>query len=244
MTAGMKPIVMPSPFNPQCHRQTPYPGSVAWGEICSVLDWYRDEYDFARQHIMLDHDEHGQLVVIDNQLLHDDRQEGLFLNLGRLLDMRDGGPEPLQLLSTAKVYRTSPELVARIGANWPEILSSRYPALAAAQVNTQIEFDRTFRTTVKESAYRGKRVAFISGINTDVSPREGQIFRLTKYVPWAAYIQDESGAGYALEQEELHERLIKQNVENPHKIVLTAATEGMKREAEIKIRVDGSGTSD
>ena len=254
------------------------------GAICNVLDWYRDEYDFARQHIKLDHDDHGQLVVIDNQLLHDDRREGLFLNLGRLLDTRDGRPEPLQLLSTAKVYRASPELVARIGVHWPkgresidrhlfadlfryrrdtetivdassninrnliaampEILSSRHPALAAAQVNTQIEFDHTFRTIVKESAYRGKRVVFISGINIDVSPREGQIFPLTKYVPWAAYVQDESGAGYTLEQEELYKRLMTQSVDNPHKIDLTAAIEGMKREAEIQIRVDGSDTSD
>lgn len=164
------------------------------GAICNVLDWYRDEYDFARRHVKLDHDDQGQLVFIDNHLLHDDRKEGLFLNLGRLLNTRDGGPEPLQLLSTAKVYRASPELVARIGAHWPkgreiigrhlfadlfrfrrdtdkildasgninrnliaampDILSSRYPALAAARFNTQIEFDRTFRKIVKESSYR------------------------------------------------------------------------------------------
>ena len=84
----------------------------------------------------------------------------------------------------------------------------------------------------------------ISGINIDVSPREGQIFPLTKYVPWAAYVQDESGAGCTLEQEELYKRLMTQSVDNPYKIDLTAAIEGMKREAEIQIRVDGSDTSD
>ena len=77
----------------------------------------------------------------------------------------------------------------------PKILCGRHPALTAAQVNTQVEFDRTFRSIVKESAYRGKRGTFVAGINIDVSPREEQIFPLTKYVPWAAYIQDESGGG-------------------------------------------------
>ena len=37
---------------------------------------------------------------------------------------------------------------------------------------------------------------------------------------------------------------MKQSVEISHKIDLTAAIEGMNREAEIQIRVDGSGTSD
>jgi hypothetical protein len=98
----------------------------------------------------------------------------------------------LRLLSTAKVYRASTELVNRIGKRWPEtrqsigkhlysdlyyfrrntetvvdassninrnliksmpdILSSKYPSLTAAQVNAQVEFDRTFRTIVKEKA--------------------------------------------------------------------------------------------
>jgi len=65
-------------------------------------------------------------------------------------------------------------------AAMPAILTSQYPALTAAQVNAQVEFDRTFRTIVQESAYRGKGVAFISGSNIDVSPRDDQIFPLTK----------------------------------------------------------------
>jgi len=128
---------------------------------------------------------------------------------------------------------------SKLIAAMPVILSSsRYPARAAAQVNAQIGFDRTFRPIVKESAYRGKRAAFISGINVDVSPREGQICPLTKYVPWAAYIQDESGTGYTLEQDQLFHSLMTQSVDNPHKIDLTAAIEGMKREAEIQLQVD------
>jgi hypothetical protein len=39
----------------------------------------------------------------------------------------------------------------------PEIISSHSPALTVAKVNTQAEFDRTFRTIVKEKNYRGKK---------------------------------------------------------------------------------------
>jgi len=247
------------------------------GAICNVLDWYRNEYNFACQHITLDRNADDYIVIIDNQLLRDDRDEGLFLNLDRIIDIRDGHT-PVALLSTAKVYKASAELVNRINAQWPQtrqsighhlyadmfffrrntemitdashninrnlinsmpaILSSKYPALTGAQVNAQVEFDRTFRTIVKEPAYRGKKVVFISGIHIDVSPREGQIFPLTKYVPWAAYIQNESGEGYTLEQGELYNILDKQSEDNPHKIDLTEAIGSMKREAEIRIHVD------
>jgi len=253
--------------------------STDCGAICNVLSWYQNEFKFASQHITLERDGDDHAVIIDNQLLSDERDEGLFLNLGRIIDMRDGHAEPLRLLSTAKVYRASTELVNRIGTQWPEkrqsidnhlysdlfyfhrnteavvdassninrnliksmpdILLSKYPSLTAAQVNAQVEFDRTFRTIVKEEAYLGKKVVFISGIHIDVSPREGQIFPLTKYVPWAAYIQDESGEGYTLEQDTLFKELDKQSMDNPHKIDLTEAIGSMKQEAEIRIHVDG-----
>ncbi len=120
----------------------------------------------------------------------------------------------------------------------PEIICSSSPALAAAQVNAQQEFDRTFRTIVKEKSYRGKKVLFISGIHIDISPREDQLFPLTKFVPWAAYIQNEQGEGYTLEQQELSALLKQQSTENPHKIDLTEAIHKMEVEAEIVLQVD------
>jgi len=122
--------------------------------------------------------------------------------------------------------------------NMPWIISSKSPALAAAQVNSQMEFDRTFRTIVKEKAYRKKKVVFISGIHIDISPREGQLFPLTKFVPWAAYIQNEKGEAYTLEQHELYNALITQSAENPHKIDLTAAIHQMEDEPEVRLHVD------
>lgn len=120
----------------------------------------------------------------------------------------------------------------------PVIITDRFPELTAAKVNAQMEFDRTFRTIVKEKAYRGKKVVFISGIHIDVSPREGLLYPLTKFVPWAAYIQNESGEGYTMEQDEIHEALKQQSAENPHKINLTEAIHTMEKEPEIHLHAD------
>ncbi|MDH5355072.1 MAG: hypothetical protein OEY09_11570, partial [Gammaproteobacteria bacterium] len=168
------------------------------GALCDVMHWYQREYDFACRHIKLDRDETGPVIIIDNQLLHENRAEGLFLHLDRLVDYHSGQGEPLRQLSTARVFRASPDLVANIGDGWgegrsaisnrlhaglfyfrreagvaskasdyinrnlidamPMILTSRFPALEAARVNAQMEFDRSFRTIVREEAYAGKKV--------------------------------------------------------------------------------------
>ena len=120
----------------------------------------------------------------------------------------------------------------------PEIICSSWPALSAAQINAQAEFDRTFRSIVKEKAYRGKKVVFVSGIHIDISPHDGQLFPLTKFVPWAAYIQNESGDGYTLEQQELYDVLQQQSTENQYKIDLTAAIHKMEDEPEIRLHID------
>jgi hypothetical protein len=117
----------------------------------------------------------------------------------------------------------------------PWIVTSPVPSLVAAQVNTQTEFDRTFRTIVRSQEYRGKRVLFISCLNIDISPQEGQIFPLTKCVPWAAYIQDADGSSSTLEQSELCKLLMEQSTENPDQIDLEAAIQQMIDAQEIKI---------
>ena len=243
------------------------------GAICGVLHWYKEEYDFTCQQISLDRDNGKEVVIIDNQLLNQDRDEGMFLNMQQMVNDLN----VVRSYSTAKSFVASDQLVKRIGKNWPdkktpinkflfaelfhfkrltddtiasgilnrnlikampEIISSHSPALTAAQVNTQVEFDRTFRTIVKEKSYRGKKVVFISGIHIDISPTEGQLFPLTKFVPWAAYIQNENGEGYTLEQEELSDILKKQSTENPHKIDLTKAIHQMESQPEVVLHVD------
>jgi len=70
--------------------------------------------------------------------------------------------------------------------------------LLAAQITTQIKFDRTFRTIVKKHAYKDKKVLFIAGLDVDISPQPGQLFPLTKFVPWAAYMQDSDSYYFTL----------------------------------------------
>ncbi|MEN8206440.1 MAG: hypothetical protein ABFS24_10560 [Pseudomonadota bacterium] len=119
----------------------------------------------------------------------------------------------------------------------PWIVTSPAPLLVAAQVNTQAEFDRAFRSIAKEQEYRGKRLLFISCLNIDISPQKGQRFPLTKSVPWAAYIQNADGSSRTLEQPELVELLMQQSGENTDQIDLESAIRQMIDAREISIAV-------
>ncbi|MCW8923361.1 MAG: hypothetical protein OQK69_07000 [Gammaproteobacteria bacterium] len=119
----------------------------------------------------------------------------------------------------------------------PWIITSESPLLIAAQVSTQAEFDRAYRTIVKEPEYVGKRLLFISCLNIDISPREGQVFPLTKCIPWAAYVQDSDGKARTIEQDEIVEMLNQQSTENPDQINLEAAIQQMIDADEIKIKI-------
>ena len=130
------------------------------------------------------------------------------------------------------------QLERNLGHGMARIVTSTFPALAAAQANTQIEFDRAYRTIITEDGYQGKNLAFIAGINIDISPRPGQLFPLTKFVPWAAYIQTRDGRTFLLEQEELVETLLSQSVENPDKIEMSRAIQAMESTPEIIIALE------
>lgn len=115
------------------------------------------------------------------------------------------------------------------------IVTAPHPLLTAAQVNTQVEFDRTFRTIVREHGYQGKRVVYISGLHIDISPQAGQRFPLTKFVPWAAFVQQPDGSHYTLEQVELFARLREQPSENPDQIDLEASIHQMELARQIHV---------
>lgn len=119
----------------------------------------------------------------------------------------------------------------------PWIVTSANPLLVAAQVNTQAEFDRTFRTVVKAEDYRNKKLLFISCLNIDISPQEDQLFPLTKCVPWAAYLQDGEGGSRAMEQPEIVDQLLQQSTENPDQIDLESAIRQVIEAQEIRIAV-------
>jgi hypothetical protein len=253
--------------------------STSCGKICGVIDWYRREYEFAKGQVLI-HQRDGQgLITIDNQLLNQRREQGLFLRLATLVrHSEDGQPQYVQSLSTSKVFLAAEGLVRELGLErftteprpigaaltpdlfffrrnvstdeegrehleqnlmrfMPLIVTAPSPPLTAAQINTQIEFDRTYRTLVKEHAYQGKRLLFVAGLNIDVSPTEGRLFPLTKFVPWAAYVQEQSGNGYTLEQPELMGRLRAQSTENPDQINLEAAIHAMEQVKEVTLKL-------
>jgi len=117
----------------------------------------------------------------------------------------------------------------------PWILASKSPLLTAAKVNTQVEFDRTYRSILREKNYRNKRVFFIAGLNIDISPDIGQMFPLTKFVPWAAYVQLPDGEHHNLEQDELFSQLEAQSADNPDQTDLEKAIRLMSEAEEIRV---------
>ncbi len=98
----------------------------------------------------------------------------------------------------------------------PWIVTSSEPMLSAAEVNVQVEFDKSYRSIVREPAYEGRNLIYIAGLNIDYSPKEGELFSRMQFVPWAVYIQYADGSHKVLEQDELYERLHSYSNTNPY----------------------------
>ncbi len=253
--------------------------TASCGKIDAVLQWYQQEYDFARKNISFSVMDGQVVVIIDNQFLDYNREQGLFLLLEKMIDIQEGDshPDPIRVLSTSKMFRINPACKARLspslwkpskqvlienrltadlfyfkrhisttiegrdqlefnlGRYMAQIVTSDAPSLTAAVANTQIEFDRTYRTLVKEPGYLGKNMAFIAGINIDISPQKGQLFPLTKFIPWAAYIQTRNGEQVTLEQKDIVDALKAQSAENKDRIELSKAIQVMEDTPAIKI---------
>lgn len=122
-------------------------------------------------------------------------------------------------------------------APMPWILTSKHPMLTAACANTLSEFDRTYRSLVQDSAMNGRNLLFVAGVNIDISPDKGEEFPLTKFVPWAAYIQHADGQREILEQDELLERLGAVCGINPSQIDLESAIRIMASKREVQVRL-------
>ena len=122
-------------------------------------------------------------------------------------------------------------------APMPWILTSVHPLLAAACANTMSEFDRTYRSLVQAPAMNGRNLLFVSGLNIDISPSHGEEFPLTKFVPWAAYLQRADGSREILEQDELVERLGAASGNNASQIDLERAITTMAAKREIEVRL-------
>ena len=124
-------------------------------------------------------------------------------------------------------------LEAALGPAMPALVTSANPALDAARYTTQVEFDRTYRSILREPAYRSKNLLFISGLNIDISPDDDHPFPLTKFVPWAAYASLRDGRRFLLEQEELTNTLRRQSNENPDRLSFDSSIRDMAEADEI-----------
>ena len=121
------------------------------------------------------------------------------------------------------------------GYPMPWIVTSPWPLLTAAQVNTQVEFDRTLRTVAHSPHFRNKCVFFISGLNIDISPQPGDPFPITRFAPWAAFHRDRKGGQRVIEQPELVALLRAQSKENPDQIDMDDAIAGMAGAESVNI---------
>jgi hypothetical protein len=117
----------------------------------------------------------------------------------------------------------------------PWIVTSPWPLLTAAQINTQVEFDRTLRTIAHDEIFRDKCLLYISGLNIDISPQPGEIFPTTKFVPWAAFLRDRKGGQRIIEQAELVTLLRHQSKENPDQIDMDLAIREMAEADTVEI---------
>lgn len=128
-------------------------------------------------------------------------------------------------------------LEASLASAMPALVTSAHPALDAARYNTQVEFDRTYRSLERGSEYQGKNLLFIAGLNIDVSPPEGVPYPLTKFVPWAAYYRLRDGVSSLIEQEELVGALSRQPTSNPDQVSFDAAIDAMAQTASVILPV-------
>ena len=122
----------------------------------------------------------------------------------------------------------------------PTLVTSANPALDAARFTTQVEFDRTYRSILREGhgCYRNKNLLLVSGVNIDISPRQGFPFPLIKFVPWAAYGSLRDGKSFVWEQAEISEALRRQPVENSDRLSFDAAIKRMADANEVRFDID------
>ena len=222
------------------------------GKIHATLEWYLNEYEFAQQNTLF-HEEQGEyFITIDKLLLEQNYEEGIFLDLEKLIqhDKKTGEMvKPSKILSTSRVFPASKRLVRflqdqdcslaqdkarplgkclqpsmfefkrdqtrfnRMEKNlheyMPWVVTSGKPMLSAAEINVQIEFDQAYRSIVREESYHGRNLIYIAGLNIDESPKTGQKFPQSMFVPWAAYVQNSKGESSLLEQDELYQVLME-----------------------------------
>lgn len=113
----------------------------------------------------------------------------------------------------------------------PAIVTNASPSLKAAKINVQMEFARTVQSIRRGTAYEGKNLLYVSGLNIDIAAYED--YPETSYfVPWAAYIQLKDSCPveeyiHPLEQEQFYAKLMEQSIVNPDQLSIKEEIEKM-----------------
>jgi len=96
--------------------------TASCGKIDIVIEWYLTQYAFAKENIFLHREDNEFLVSIDNEILNENKSEGLFLHLDRILEAEyQGGFRPRRAYSTSKCYAAPSKLRQLLGETaWPE----------------------------------------------------------------------------------------------------------------------------
>ncbi len=123
----------------------------------------------------------------------------------------------------------------------PDIVSSEYPSLRAAETNVQLEFSRVVLSIRRGDEYRNRNLLYIAGLNIDISEHNG--FPPTNYfIPWAAHVQLASDTpseySHPIEQENLFKKLMAQNADNLDQIDLKENIKRMLTAPRVDIRAD------
>ncbi len=71
----------------------------------------------------------------------------------------------------------------------------------------------------------------------DISPENNDDIPLTKFVPWAAYLQQADGKTEILEQDEVFDRLCAQSTTNPSQLNLEQSIETFAKHREVTVRL-------
>ena len=92
------------------------------GKINSVLEWYIAQYAFAKENIFLHRQDNELLVSIDNQILNENKIEGLLLHLDKIIEVGSHGEfRPRKAYSTSKCFAASSELRELLEETaWPD----------------------------------------------------------------------------------------------------------------------------
>jgi hypothetical protein len=105
------------------------------------MHWYREEYDYACANILLGLIDGRRAIFIDNHLIGQDHDEGLFLHLDKLID--PSTPVPLRVLSTSKAFAASDHLVQTIA---PEFWCERRRAIGERLMPDRFFYRRNAQT--------------------------------------------------------------------------------------------------